>query len=96
VTRAGAASRYAPGARYCTRSALRKGIDRFVDGQEDCRFQRANRERCPQSAHVAPLLGGRGDYLASPAPPLNDADAVALLQPRNGIESKRAEKRRGG
>jgi len=56
----------------------------------------AGLERGRQKAHVARLLGRRGDYLASPAPPLNDADAVAFLQPRHGIEPKRAEERRGG
>ena len=48
------------------------------------------------NAHVARLLGGRGDYPTPPAPPLNDADAVAFLQPSDGIEPKRAEERRGG
>jgi hypothetical protein len=32
-----------------------------------------------QNADVAQLSGGRGDYLASPAAPLNDADAVPFL-----------------
>jgi hypothetical protein len=48
------------------------------------------------NAHVARLLGGRGDYLALPTAPLNDADAVAFLQPGDGTEPKRAEERRGG
>jgi hypothetical protein len=52
----------------------------------------AGLERGPAERSRRPgCLGGRGDYLASPAPPLNDADTVALLQPRDGIEPKGAE-----